>query len=134
MSRANNSRILRIKNAKFSEYCFYMNTNIQGDFQICISVPLNFRRGNNEQTLISRSSQEEAIFTVPQSSTQGFVQFNIFLAKTLILLVTLTNNSGDDVIKFLQLSAEKLSIWFFENQMEGNTCKCRANLSLNAPN
>ena len=27
-SRANNSRILRIKNAKFSGYCFYMNTNI----------------------------------------------------------------------------------------------------------
>ena len=39
-SRVNNSRILRIKNAKFSEYCFYMNTNIQGDFQICISLPL----------------------------------------------------------------------------------------------
>ena len=39
-SRANNSRILRIKNAKFSGYCFYMNTNIQRDFQICISVPL----------------------------------------------------------------------------------------------
>ena len=29
-----------IKNAKLSGYCFYMNTNIQGDFQICISVPL----------------------------------------------------------------------------------------------
>ena len=27
-SRANNSRIFRIKNGKFSEYCFYMNTNI----------------------------------------------------------------------------------------------------------
>ena len=39
-SRANNSRILRIKNAKFSGYCFDINTNIYGDFQICISVPL----------------------------------------------------------------------------------------------
>ena len=27
-SRANNSRILRIKNAKYSGNCFYMNTNI----------------------------------------------------------------------------------------------------------
>ena len=36
----NNSRIFRIKNAKFSWYCFYMNTNILEDFQICISVPL----------------------------------------------------------------------------------------------
>ena len=39
-SRANNSRILRIKNAKFSGCCFYMNAKIQEDFQICISVPL----------------------------------------------------------------------------------------------
>ena len=38
--RANNSTIPRIKNAKFSGHCFYMNTNIQEDFQICISVPL----------------------------------------------------------------------------------------------
>ena len=39
-SQANNSRILSIMNAKFSVYCFYMNTNIYGDFQTCISVPL----------------------------------------------------------------------------------------------
>ena len=39
-SRANNWRILRIKNAKFEGYCFYTNTNIQGNFQICISVSL----------------------------------------------------------------------------------------------
>ena len=25
--------------AEFSGYYFYMNTNVQGDFQICISVP-----------------------------------------------------------------------------------------------
>ena len=25
---------------EFSGYCFYINTNIYGDFQICISVPL----------------------------------------------------------------------------------------------
>ena len=36
-----NSRILRIKIAKFSGYYFYMNKNIQRDFQICISVPFN---------------------------------------------------------------------------------------------
>ena len=32
-SRAKNSRILGIKNAKFPGYCFYMNT-------ICVIVPL----------------------------------------------------------------------------------------------
>ena len=35
--RVNNSRILTIKNAKFSEYYFYIYL---GDFQICISVAL----------------------------------------------------------------------------------------------
>ena len=29
-----------IKNASFSGYHFHMNTSLQGDFQICISVPL----------------------------------------------------------------------------------------------
>ena len=43
-SRVNNSRILRIKNAKFSGYCFYMNANISWDFQICISIPLIFQK------------------------------------------------------------------------------------------
>ena len=33
-------KILTIKNAKFSEYYFYINLNVWGDFQICISVPL----------------------------------------------------------------------------------------------
>ena len=39
--RMNNLRILRIQDAKFSWYYFYMNTNIKTDFQICITVPLN---------------------------------------------------------------------------------------------
>ena len=34
------SKILRVKNEEFSGYCFYMNTNTQGNFQMCISVPL----------------------------------------------------------------------------------------------
>ena len=39
-SRANNSKVLRIKNVKSSGYCFYLYIDIWGDFQICISVPL----------------------------------------------------------------------------------------------
>ena len=38
--RVYNSRIVSVKNAKFSGQYFYMNNNIQGDFQICINVPL----------------------------------------------------------------------------------------------
>ena len=36
----NNSRTLTIKNVKFSGYYLRMNSNIWGDFQICISAPL----------------------------------------------------------------------------------------------
>ena len=39
-SRANHLTILRIKNAKFARYCFYMNTKMKEDFQICITIPL----------------------------------------------------------------------------------------------
>ena len=39
--RVNNSIIITIKNETLSRYYFYMNSNTQGDFQICISVPLN---------------------------------------------------------------------------------------------
>ena len=39
-SPANNPRILMTKNANVLGYCFYMSANIQGDFQICINVPL----------------------------------------------------------------------------------------------
>ena len=35
-SWACNSRVLRIKNAKLSRHCFYINMNIQGDFQILL--------------------------------------------------------------------------------------------------
>ena len=63
-SRANNSRILKIKNAKFSGYWFYMNTNIKGDFEICISVPLTrkyiFMKSFEGSTIISHSLESPA--------------------------------------------------------------------------
>ena len=40
-SRVNNSKIVTIKNAKFSGYYFYMNLNIWGDFQIFTNIPLS---------------------------------------------------------------------------------------------
>ena len=36
----NNSRVIKIKNPKFSRYCFHLNPNILWNFQICISVHL----------------------------------------------------------------------------------------------
>ena len=38
-----------IKNAKFSGHYFYMNLNIKGDFQICISVPLRILAGKKHR-------------------------------------------------------------------------------------
>ena len=42
---------IRIKNAKFSRYDFQMDPNIQGDFQICISVSL--RNNTKLQKILS---------------------------------------------------------------------------------
>ena len=44
-----------IKNAKFSGYCFHMKTNIKGDSQICISVPLKMSQISQEDTCIGVS-------------------------------------------------------------------------------
>ena len=64
---ANNSRILRIKNAKFSGYCFYMNTNIWGDFQICVSVTLkaSFDRTAPGDCFLSLSVNFEKFLRTP---------------------------------------------------------------------
>ena len=68
-SRASNSSILRIKKATFSGYCFYMNTNILGDFQICISVPLKLS--------ILPISNHCATFTVAKNLLQNLIRRNI---------------------------------------------------------
>ena len=47
-SRANNSRILRIKNPTFSGYCFYMNTNI---------LPLFTRRSLGTNQFVCRDKR-----------------------------------------------------------------------------
>ena len=37
-SRANNLRALENKKAKLSRHCFCMNTDILGNFEICINI------------------------------------------------------------------------------------------------
>ena len=44
--RVYNSRISKIRDAKLSGYCFYMNTNVWENFQTCISVPLSISPTN----------------------------------------------------------------------------------------
>ena len=54
-----NSRILRVKNKNFSGYYFYINTNIQADFQICITVAL---RNKVTKLVTNRSSYPEQLY------------------------------------------------------------------------
>ena len=56
----NNSRILTIKNAKFSGYYLYINLNILGDFQICISVLLS----NQLKTVFRFSLYKERMLSI----------------------------------------------------------------------
>ena len=73
-SRPNNSRILRIKNAKYSGYCFYMNSNIWGDFQICISVPLsNFMQFWRISCIIQILYSFENTTTLPRCLKSSFL-------------------------------------------------------------
>ena len=53
--RVHNSRILRIKNPKFSGYSFNMKRNVQWDFQICVSYegPLSYEVFNRDLWLLS---------------------------------------------------------------------------------
>ena len=60
-SWVNNSNILKTKSAKFSGYCFYLNTNIQRDFQICISVPLSFHLVNSTLTFMYDLERKEIL-------------------------------------------------------------------------
>ena len=74
--REYNSRIPRIKNVKFSGYYFYLNTNIQGDFQICISVPLTLALESN----INKKSHPSLIFaenSVPQRTPRRYFKLTI---------------------------------------------------------
>ena len=56
-----------IKNAKFSGYYFDMNLNIWGDFQICISEPLN---GHN-------SKEQLHIFSFTRFQKQLLISFQM---------------------------------------------------------
>ena len=72
----NNSRIPRSKNVKFSEYYFYLNTNIWGDFQISISVPLSLtlmHRTNDffQKWLIIKSSLQCLLLMISSSYITG---------------------------------------------------------------
>ena len=49
-SRVNNSRFIRISNAKFPRYDLEMDPNIEGDFQICISQTLILFHKKEKQT------------------------------------------------------------------------------------
>ena len=49
-------RIPRVKNTKFLGYYFCVNTNIKGDFQICISVPLKASMGSVQKFRPTKST------------------------------------------------------------------------------
>ena len=77
---------------KFSGYYFYMNLNIWGDFQICISVPLNFllvSRKNKVNSEILQNKSNKGLFSYLYTLT--FTVKGIISVRTNTLLVlTLT--------------------------------------------
>ena len=69
--QVNNSRILGIKNAKFSGYHFYLKTNIWVDFKICISVPLWLYSGEDTMVCIVKVRLYKSII---QESSRQIIQ------------------------------------------------------------
>ena len=76
-----NLTILKIKNAKFSRYCFCMNTNIWRDFQICISVLLNLRPKNALLGVFRRKLEKKTIATFGISTLEFVVMQKIVKKK-----------------------------------------------------
>ena len=62
-SQINVSRILGIRNVKFSSYCIYMDTNIEGNSQVCVSVPFTvlFVRNLSPDDTDFKLSQQKGI-------------------------------------------------------------------------
>ena len=103
-SRANNSRIFRIKNAKLTGYCFYMNTGTQGDFQICICVSLI---ENMKKLFRLNTCQVEAIKSI--INTDITIELNLFVFKRLFKINDKINSSTTHVTfpLFLMLTLDK---------------------------
>ena len=70
---------IKIKNAKFSGSCFYVNTNILGDFLISISVPLiAFLIKINDEKLDQELLRLSQYFTCSLSATFYFAHVEHF--------------------------------------------------------
>ena len=98
--RGNDSRIHRVKNTKFSGYCFYMNKKIYWDFQICVSVPLI---SNSEQTILLKRRSRELLLL-------GCINFEHFLSippetiRNLKVFLVLKGNIGTKWVNVIMRS------------------------------
>ena len=80
--RVNNTKIPEIENAKFSLYCIFINLNIYGDFQICISVPLTLQWqgvGGGDISLLPPCGFSKRVGSRERVEPWSFVTFNIVI-------------------------------------------------------
>ena len=93
--RVNNSTILTIKNANLSGYYFYMNMNMWGDFQICISVPLmvilKFVYTNKEKVDIRFHSTALIAYMTSSENSAGLYQTMMYLMTNMFHLEVVRN-------------------------------------------
>ena len=106
-SHGNKSRMLWIRNVKTPQHWFWMKTNINGDYQICISALLKVIKEKNCHLCNQKSLISEISFRGNSGNTFQKLKFGIsfFNCKNLELLIF-----SDNLDKNIRVGFEFLKI------------------------
>ena len=116
--RVNNSVIRMIKNEALSRYYFYMNQNIQGDFQIYIRVPLIKRKNIVTITMMTLITMEQETQKVYLMTLMLMTIANQYQSKLLLKKTKKTQAVIRLVIYYMKAEGIKDKIFIAENYVE----------------
>ena len=116
--RMNNSVIRMIKNEALSRYYFYMNQNIQEDFQIYVSVPLIKRKNIVTITMMILITMEQETQKVYLMMLMLMTIANQYQSKLLLKKTKKTKAVIRLVINYMKAEGIKDKIFIAEEYVE----------------